>query len=262
MLHMEQTTFAKKDFRLYLQSELADRCQRNPRYSLRAFAKTLEINHASLSQILRGKRKLTKSTVVKFSQALGLSPVELSQFEINNNKLPIKFQQLSIDSFIAISDWYHDAILELTRLPYFKPDTSWIALVLGISVNEVNAAVDRLKRLDLLKVDEQGMWFDISGDNTNDYIGDFTNSALKKYQKQILEKALIALDEVPRDLRDHTSIMFTINKSDLKEAKKKIKEFRNEMNAFFKRNKKSSDEVYQLAVSLFPITKTDRKESL
>ena len=44
-------------FRERLQAELAQRCGRNARYSLRAFANFLETDHASLSQLLRGTRR-------------------------------------------------------------------------------------------------------------------------------------------------------------------------------------------------------------
>ena len=45
---------------------------------------------------------------------------------------------------------YHFAILELTRLSEFRADSRWIARVLDISVDEVNVALQRLIRLDLL----------------------------------------------------------------------------------------------------------------
>jgi len=48
-------------FRLRLQAELARRCAGNPRYSLRAFARRLGVDHSTLSQLLRGRRALTRT---------------------------------------------------------------------------------------------------------------------------------------------------------------------------------------------------------
>src|ERR1700722_13528593 len=42
----------KQDFRKFLQQELARRCAKNPGYSLRAFATSLQINPSTLSHIL------------------------------------------------------------------------------------------------------------------------------------------------------------------------------------------------------------------
>ena len=46
--------------RPFLKMELDSRIKKNPSYSLRSFAKSLNISHAALSQILNGKRNLTK----------------------------------------------------------------------------------------------------------------------------------------------------------------------------------------------------------
>jgi hypothetical protein len=48
--------------------------------------------------------------------------------------------------------WYHFAILELTRLQDFQPDSRWIARVLGLNPDEVNIALARLMRLGLLEM--------------------------------------------------------------------------------------------------------------
>jgi hypothetical protein len=60
------------NFRLLLQAELGRRCAGNTHYSLRAFAKFLALDHATLSQLLRGKRRLTARTIVKLGTRLSL----------------------------------------------------------------------------------------------------------------------------------------------------------------------------------------------
>jgi hypothetical protein len=45
--------------RAVLEAELSRRRARNPRYSLGAFAHSLGLDHSTLSQNLRGERKLT-----------------------------------------------------------------------------------------------------------------------------------------------------------------------------------------------------------
>jgi len=56
-----------KNFRIFLQNELIDRCKKKAAYSLRAFSRSLKINHAASSQILSGKRKLTKKMMMRLS---------------------------------------------------------------------------------------------------------------------------------------------------------------------------------------------------
>lgn len=146
-------------FRLRLQEELVERTRRNPSFSARAFARQLEIEHSSLSQILSGKRTLTDKMCKRLAQKIALPPDEmygLMGVNSSSNKTTqlSKFTNLSVDHFKVIADWYHYAILELTHLPHFRGDPSWIAKSLGIKVYEVRAAVERLQRLEYLEITE------------------------------------------------------------------------------------------------------------
>jgi transcriptional regulator with XRE-family HTH domain len=131
-------------FRLFLQAELGRRCAGNTQYSLRAFAKYLAIDHATLSQLLRGKRPLTPRTILKLGTRLGLERAAIDLYvaheafwgrEPGLEATLNEVQELANDTVNVISDWYHYAILELTRLQDFKPDSRWIARALGITAD-------------------------------------------------------------------------------------------------------------------------------
>lgn len=68
------------DFRQFLEEELARRSQNYPRYSLRAFARHLEVDSSFLSKILNGKRTVTLRTIRMFGERLNLPPEELQHF--------------------------------------------------------------------------------------------------------------------------------------------------------------------------------------
>lgn len=63
-----------------LKQILEKRCEKNSRYSLRSFARDLEISPQTLSRILRQKRGLSYEMGVKISQKLPLSEQELIVF--------------------------------------------------------------------------------------------------------------------------------------------------------------------------------------
>jgi len=154
------------DFRRFLQTELARRCNGNPQYSLRAFAKSLGVDHSTLSQLLRGKRRFTSATIEKLAGRLGVGGDQAAafiEFERRNdgNNPAVTHEaivQLAHDAVSLISEWYPFAILELVRLQEFTPDTRWIARVLGIAPDEVNVALHRLLRMGLLEMSERGRW--------------------------------------------------------------------------------------------------------
>ncbi|MGE3973342.1 MAG: TIGR02147 family protein [Bdellovibrionales bacterium] len=262
----DTTQIQVEDFRFLLQQELLKRTTKNPKYSMRAFALHLGVSSPVLSHLLAGRRPLTEKLIFKFSQSLGLPPNHvhfyISMLQKNTSssgKEAMPFSTLSLDTFHVISDWYHDAILELTHIPHFQPKHKWIARALGISVNEVSVAVERLVRLKLLSVDQNNKWQDNSRDNTTQAHPDISSVALRKYQEKILELSLESLRNVPKSQRDHTSTMTAIDSSDLDEIKNRIKRFRKELSDFLQRDGIKPNQIYQLSVSYFPLTKIEQE---
>ena len=54
-------------------------------------------------------------------------------------------------------------IVKLCRAPDFRPDCRWIATQAGVSVDEVNLALQRLLRLGLIELASDGVWRDSTG---------------------------------------------------------------------------------------------------
>jgi uncharacterized protein (TIGR02147 family) len=260
------------DFRQHLQEELLGRCRRNPQYSLRAYARALGVNAATLSHILRGTRPLTQKSVLKLGTSLGLSPAELAKFAPARQRArtprpggtaaprseapALQFRQVALDSFAMIADWYHDAILELMRLPDFQSDAKWVSRKLGIRAAEVHAAIERLARLGFIEIAPDGQWKCREGDDnsTNIESNDLTNGALRRLQAQILALSAKALEQLPRTKRDHTSMCMAMDGRDLAEAKERIRQFRFSLCSFLQRPVARPDQVFQLSVALFPLT--------
>ncbi len=80
--HGQLESDAPSDLRLFLQSELIRRCKINPKYSIRAFARTLKLEPSELSKILNGKRGISHTKFHRIERALHLSPSQRSAFLI------------------------------------------------------------------------------------------------------------------------------------------------------------------------------------
>jgi transcriptional regulator with XRE-family HTH domain len=63
-------TSAEIRLRTIVTNEFGRRRAVNPRYSLRALARSLEIEHSTLSQLLRGKRTLTWKSIRRIAAQL------------------------------------------------------------------------------------------------------------------------------------------------------------------------------------------------
>lgn len=263
-------------YRTILQTELARRCEKNARYSLRAFAKGLGFNSAVISQILSGKRIPSAKTATKLAQGLNLSPEQEHDFfssladvqrtrglqrmspvfkKLNESELSRQGPpaDLSIDTFRIISDWYHYAILELSCTEGFKSNINWIAKELRIGVTETKLAIERLLKLGLLG-EKNGVFFKTT-ERLTTADKHLTTPALRKYQKQILEKAIESLENDPIDIRSMSSMTMSVDPKNILFAKKLIDECTKQISALLRSGNQT--EVYQLQVSLYPLQKKE-----
>jgi hypothetical protein len=71
---------ASGDYRAELTSELDRRKAKNPRYSLRAFARDLGMTPAALSNVLSGRRNLSVDASIEIAEKLGYSPENVRKF--------------------------------------------------------------------------------------------------------------------------------------------------------------------------------------
>lgn len=238
----------KKDFcqftRDYLLRDFGAKKGKNPSYSLRAYARSLEIDSSLLSKVMQGKRPISKKLAAHAWQKLKLG---------SNDTLvrTTDFQKIELDYFRMIADWYHFAILELTQVYNFKPDIPWIARHLSLPESVIQDAADRLFRLDFLKKGIKGQWIPSAPTSTVSH--QFTEPALKLLQKQILEQAIEALQKVAFAERDQSAITMCIDSRKLPEAKERIKKFRRQLMKFLESSKKR-DRVYQMSIALFPVS--------
>lgn len=250
----------------WFNQNFAQRKAKNRRYSKRMFARQLGISSGRLSELMNGKRALTLDLAHKMSKNLMLLPDErrqlfnLIQFtrdippeEIN--ELRNLYSPLNADSFSVLADWQHFAILSLMETDDFSGDASWIAERLGILVVEAEEALLRLRSLKLIDV-RNGKLIKLSENITTTQ--DIESLALRISHKQNLDQAISALDEVPLELRDVTSITMAIDLNRLSQAKEMIKKFRRELCAFLESGD-GKHEVYNINVQLVPVSKLSRQ---
>jgi len=254
------------ELKTWLQQKYTERCKRNPMYSLRAFARSLDLHSASVSQLLSGKRRASPKLIRRLCEKLGAHPLEkeaLLKFSerpwhrtVETQALrQSSYRQLTLDVFEVVSEWYHAAIMDLTFVEGFESSPAWIAKSLGITAMEARAAIDRLMRLNLL-TGENGRLQKTEAFLTN-YEEGITAPALKNFQRQILEKALAAIDSVPQEEKDITSMTMSIDVEKLSQAKKLIKKFRRDLCAFLETGKRTR--VYNLGIQLYPVSKNLKK---
>jgi len=258
---METTKIENTSSQLWLENLLAEKIKKNPQFSLRAFARMVEVSPAVLSRILSGKRRLTFNLAVRIADALVLGPIEretLYSFytggaseESHEDRHE---KELTIDCFNAMKEWYHYGITQLLYIDSFNEDPKWIAKMLSISELEAKLAIDRLLRLEILDRDENGKLYRTAAHLSTST--DVASAGIRHFQKQILEKSIMSLESDDISERDITSITIAINEDRIPEAKKEIMKFRKKMAEFLADGEKTR--VYNLGVHLIPLSKSVR----
>jgi len=238
-----------------LKQELQRRCEKNPNYSMRAFAKALGVSHTFLSMLLKGKRPFTAKMFERIIDVLNLSPKEQKRLL---GKLKVdESHHLSIDAFSIISEWYYYGILNLMKLPTFQSNPKWIAKRLGISEVQVSLAIDRLKRIEFIEEDSEGNWHrtipNIKIDNQT------YSAACRKFQSQVLSKAKESLENDGFEQRAIESFTLTMDSSQIPYARQRLREVSKMLSDEFE-NFGNQNEVYNLGIQIYPISKNGEKK--
>jgi uncharacterized protein (TIGR02147 family) len=244
-----------------LHRKLAEIRKKNPQYSTRAYAKKLGMSSGALTEILNGTRTVSKKIAERISIKLTLDPMERSNVmkdyitaanKKRVSKEQVEYLKLSMDQFAMMSEWYYFAILSMMQTRGFESSVEFVAERLGLSVPVVEKAIERMNRLGMITISEDGTWTRSKGGHrTTD---DLANVSIQKNHFQTLELAKKALEEKAVEERDFTSLTLPLDYEDLPEAKQMIRKFQNDLFERFN-GAKQSQEVFRVAMQLFPLTK-------
>lgn len=255
-----------------IRSHLEALQRKNPAFSLRAFARKLSLSPSALSEIINGKRKVSKKMADRLIEKLCLEPIEaqelknLFQPQAQHNTSPsvlskyknqIQFLKLNADQFSLISEWTHFAVLSLMETAGFVSDLNWISQRLSLTVAETQKVLNRLVDLNLVAKKYNKYKPTQEQLITSD---DIANQAVRKAHYEDLKLAEKVLDQCPVELRDFTAVTLAVDSTKIAEAKKMIRDFQDSLTQFLEDGKK--DEVYKMTFYIYPLSHKSPKETL
>lgn len=271
------SVFEHSDYRAFLKAAYVEKAGKNPSFSLRAFSKQVGLSPAALTRILKGEKNLSVERAGELARKLKLADREAEYFvllvqlsSLKNPDLKANVLEranalrpargvydLSVDFFKLIADWYHLAILEMIGVKDVDFTPKGIASFLGIGVVEAELALDRLKRLELLEITATGK--PVRLQNRLLVSSQVPNAALRKYNRQILEKAERSIEEQGPTEKAIGTEVFAFDRRQLEEAKKLTDEYLNRMLKLATSSLERHD-VYQVAVQFFRLNLEPKKQ--
>ncbi len=234
---------------------------------------------ALVSDVLNGKRGLSRISATHIAKKLGMSNKETETFcDLVESKhgrsratkiqaqarlkekaaqgVVLKFLTLENDQFDVLADWYHLAILELMKTPSYEDNETYIAKRLGLSEIQVRGALDRMEQLGLIKRENEKRIPSNQNIHTPDGI---SSRALKLHHEQFLKLAGDALYTQPVEERDFRGVTIKCKKSDVSRVRDKIRMFLHELDQELTDTSADGEEVYQLTTQFFCLTKSNPK---
>jgi uncharacterized protein (TIGR02147 family) len=265
--------FDYDSYRQYLRDALAERTRVNSSFSLRSFARMTGLSASHLSRTLSQEKRLSVTSARQIAMALNLTVDEsdyfLSLVEVEAAPTPERKAKIlrkvsrsgrgrpeivPIEAFRIVADWYHFAILALTNTRGFRSDPIWIARRLGIKPQEAKAALERLLTVGLLVAD--GKSVKAANDANISTSDDITSAAIQENHLQHLKKAGEALSSIDAELREFNNVTFSMKLSDVKKAKKLLRDFILRFNS--EMETPGGDEIFQMNFQMYPISQIER----
>jgi uncharacterized protein (TIGR02147 family) len=237
--------------------------QKNPSFSLRAFARQLKVPPGRLSQYFSGKRAISPRVAKELVKSLDFTPEEAEKFcrvtavaKAAKKADPAvaderEYISLSPEQASLLADWYYFAILNSFKMRDFRADPEWFSRRLGIDPAKVIQALESLEKVGLVQKSGNSLRRTPKKILFKDGLD---SEVLRDWHERILKKAIEVVREGGSQSRQdfsHTTI--AVDPSRIAEAKEMIMAFRRKMSRHFDSGSKS--EVYSLNIQFLPLTK-------
>ena len=252
-----------------LREQLSEIQRKNPRYSLRSYAKKVGVHVGALTYIMNGKRNVSKDLAERITRRLLLDPQQRSEILglfpekrihrkpglAQGEVLESRYLAFSAAQFKIAAEWEHFAVLSLMKCEDFEPNVAWISKRLGISPTRSRQVIDRLQELGLIELTSSGLL--VRSEKSFRTPDDVADISLKRHHEQTLDLAKESLFRDDIAVRDFTTVTMAIDPEKLSMAKELIRKYEDELSDLLESGHRT--EVYRLSMQLFPLSRIEDK---
>lgn len=263
--------FFSQSYPRILHHEFTKRVEKNPRYSLRAFAKFLEISPARLSNVLSGKKGLSEGAARGIATILGFDQEQSDFFcalvnstHARSKAVREEYQKvvavfvkkyhtlfMQVNVFEAISDVRHLVLLQILKIEKVAAPLQISLLKQGkdeATIELQSQMIERMVQLGMIEV-RDGFFHVIH----ESFAGpdQVSSEVIRKFHHQVLDQAKSAIDRESIDNRDSFFLMMPFQEKNVPEVRQKIRTFVDSLiDQYGDRSK--ADSVYGLSSQFFP----------
>jgi uncharacterized protein (TIGR02147 family) len=274
--------YTYNDYRKYLKDYYNHHKTKTNYFSFRYFSQRAGFGSPSyLKFVINGDRNLKPESVEKFVTALNLTGKEAAYFRtlVNFNQAGTEalknkyfkeliacsagtnFKKLDDKQYEFYSKWYHSAIRELVTLSDFQEDPAWIARRLRppIRTTDVKKSLKLLKELGLIKYNSGHRL--VQSDPVITTGDEVVSLSVRNFHRQMIGLAAEAIERIPREKREISSITVGISQKSLESIKARITAFEDELLETIEKDQDKSCSIYQLNFQFFPLADTTEEKA-
>lgn len=274
--------FNYQDYRQFLGDYYKEKKKLKPTFSYQNFSQKAGFSSKSfLYNVIKGKKTLSRGSVVKISIAIGLSKTKSAYFEnlvyfnqaTSFSERNFYFEKLNeihpvttessdarnlrLDQYEFYSQWYHVVIRSLIDLyPSINDHVMLSKMVYPqITPKQVQKSIDLLLRLGLVVKQTDGTLK--IGSKILSTGQQLQSLAVQQFHLHNLKLAANALQNLPSDKRNFSGLTLGISQKAYEDITRAILDFQEKILSIAE-NDSGSDCVYQLNFHLFPVSVTSK----
>ena len=254
---------------------LDERIRSNPSYSMRSFARDLNIAPSTLSEILKGKKGISSQKASEIVKTLRLPDWQASYFmnlvalkhsrkrsdkdaaakNIEALKSHVNVEKVKAEALKSLTSTLDLAILESIHLKNFNNTHEWIADKLKVTPAEILFCVERLVSAKLLEISSEGKWTDLSPFfSTTDGI---PSEAIRSFNIDILRTMEKKIINEPVTDRVMKSVIFSVEEKHMIEARNILDDAIAKIVNLSSKSEEKKDHVVCFSSQLFFLLKGD-----
>ncbi len=271
------SVFSFIDYRAFLQSYQEARKADKDWYSVRYMAGKIEMDPGQFVKVLQGKLHMPLARLPAVSKLCRFDSREEAYFEtlvrLGRAKTRGEIQELTerlvtlrgvevkgleADQADYFHNWHHAVVRSLAGIVPFRGGFDQVGEMISprVSAERIKESVELLARLGLLREDEKGFW---RLAEPHVHPGQkMPAEVVRRFQGQMMRLAERALEEVPVDERDISSLTVTLRWEDLPKVRERVSEMRRQIQNIAQECPEP-DGVFQLNIQLFPVARVRGK---
>lgn len=261
------SVFLYEDFKDFLRDELERRTLKNSKYSLRAFARDLDVSLSRLSEVFAKGEGISMTSALKIAAKLKMSESEKEYFQqiilahhgrnkvirekaltrVRGNKAKRELTFLRESHLGVLSQWYYLALAEMLTLKN-APTSEELAKILGLNLSSIEAATAHLADKGFIVRSKSGRWV-----KSSPFIHVESSTpaeSIRRYHQKLIARGLGAIDSQPIADRKYLTTVFSVKKESIEEARRELERFNNEFLHKYT-SPTEADSVYCFALQLF-----------